>query len=67
MKAISRLLDSGMTRKQIALSVGVSEQAIGMCLRDKRWPGRPLFSALVALADSRGIELSAHDFLFESK
>jgi DNA transposition AAA+ family ATPase len=67
MRAISRLLDSGMTRKQIALSAGVSEQAIGMCLNDKRWPRRSLFSALVELAASRGIELSARDFLFERK
>jgi predicted transcriptional regulator len=67
MRAISRLIESGMTRKQIALSLGVSEQAVGMCARDKRWVSHRMFRGLVDLAASRGIELLARDFLFSSK
>lgn len=67
MQAFSRLIESGMTRKQIALSLGVTEQAIGMCARDKRWMSQKLYRAVVELADSRGIELLARDFLFRSK
>jgi len=67
MKAISRLIESGMTRKQIALSIGVSEQAIGMVARDKRWMSQPMFRSIVELAGKRGVELLARDFLFDSK
>jgi hypothetical protein len=66
MEAISRLIRSGMTRKQIALTLEVSEQAIGMLHRGQRFPGRKLYVAIVGLAESRGLCLLAKDFIKES-
>lgn len=66
MEAISRLIRSGMTRKQIALSIDVSEQAVGMLHRGLRFPGKLTFCRLVTLAESRGLMLLAKDFITNS-
>jgi transcriptional regulator with XRE-family HTH domain len=68
MDAISKLIRSGMTRKQIALSIGLTESTlIGMYERGERFPGRDNFRALVDLAESRGLTLLASDFLPQKK
>jgi transcriptional regulator with XRE-family HTH domain len=68
MDAISKLIRSGMTRKQIALSIGLTEPTlIGMYERGERFPGRENFSAIVDLAESRGLTLLARDFIPASK
>lgn len=63
MIAIQRLLDIGLTRKQIALTVGLSEQAVGMYVRGERFPNERSYRGLVELAEARGIVLIARDFL----
>jgi len=65
MKAISKLIDSGLTRKQIALTIGVSEQAVGMVDRGNRWPSRSTFAGLVRISEERGVVLLAKDFITE--
>jgi DNA-binding XRE family transcriptional regulator len=65
MKAIRKLIDSGLTRKQIALTIGVSEQAIGMVARGQRWPSRSTFAGIVRLGEERGLVLLAKDFVTE--
>jgi transcriptional regulator with XRE-family HTH domain len=68
MEAISKLVRSGMTRKQIALSIGLSEPTlIGMYERGERFPGRENYRAIVDLADSRGLTLLARDFVLAEK
>lgn len=67
MQAFSRLIESGMTRKQIALSLDVTEQAVSKWLHDKSWVSQNLYRAVIELAAARGIELLARDFLFRSK
>lgn len=64
MDAITKLIRSGMTRKQIALSIGLTEPTlIGMYERGDRFPGRDNYRAIVELAESRGLTLLARDFL----
>lgn len=68
MDAITKLIRSGMTRKQIALEIGLSEPTlIGMYERGDRFPGRDNFRAIVDLAESRGLTLLARDFLPKEK
>lgn len=68
MDAIKKLIRSGMTRKQIALSIGLNEPTlIGMYERGERFPGRDNYRAIVNLAESRGMTLLARDFLPEQK
>src|SRR3954464_7020209 len=62
MKAISKLIDSGLTRKQIALTIGVSEQAVGMVDRGNRWPSRSTFARLARISGERGAVLLAKKF-----
>ena len=67
MKAISKLIESGITRKQIALTIGVSEQAVGMVARGNRWPSRSTFAGIVRIGEERGVILFAKDFITESE
>jgi hypothetical protein len=64
MEAIAKLIRSGLTRKQIALTIGLkTPHLIGLYAQGKRFPTQKNFRALVDLADSRGILLLARDFL----
>ena len=66
MEAIAKLLRSGLTRKQIALTIGLkAPNLIGMYERGERFPSRDNYRALIDLADSRGILLLARDFLVD--
>lgn len=66
MEAIAKLIRSGLTRKQIALTIGLkTPHLIGLYAQGKRFPTQKNFRALVDLADSRGILLLARDFLVD--
>ena len=65
MKAITRLRKSGLSTAQIAEAI--ADKSGGHLVRayDKhaRFPSRRTFERLVALAESRGVVLFAHDFI----
>jgi len=63
MNAIRRLMDTGLTRADIAAAVHTSTQAIGYYARMMRFPNQHVFTALVHLAESRGLTLLASDFI----
>jgi hypothetical protein len=64
MEAIAKLMRSGMTRKQIALTIGLkTPHLIGMYEHGQRFPGERNFRLIVDLADSRGVLLLARDFI----
>lgn len=63
MKAIERLVKSGLNRAEIAAGLGVSTQMVGMYSRFERFPRRKVFVCFVELAEARGITLLARDFL----
>jgi predicted transcriptional regulator len=65
MKAIQKLLDSGLTRKQIALTIGVTSHAVAMYEDGRRFPGALPFMGLVKLAEERGILLTCRDFFID--
>lgn len=62
MKAIDRLVASGLTTSQIADAVGVSPHAVRFWARDLRSPRHDAREKLIALAESRGVLLLASDF-----
>lgn len=61
MNAIERLEQSGFTVPQIARELGVTRQAVGMWKRGTV-PRGENFTALVRLAETRGLRLLAEDF-----
>lgn len=63
MRAITRLQRSGLTTADIASAIHVTTQAVGYYRSMQRFPNRHAFTALVALAESRGITLLASDFI----
>lgn len=63
MKAIDRLLRSGLTRSEIAAGLGVTTQMVGLYDRHERFPRKKVFACFVELAEARGITLLARDFL----
>lgn len=63
MKAIERLRKSGMTTAQLADGIGCSEHLVRLYERHKRFPGREKFTCIVEMAESRGLLLTARDFL----
>lgn len=63
MEALKRLYRNGMTRAEVASHIGCEPQLIGMYERHQRWPGRRNFACIVELAEARGIDLRARDFL----
>lgn len=63
MQAITRLYRSGLSRAEVADGVGVSTQMIGMYERFKRFPSQVKFLCIVELAESRGLNLLARDFV----
>lgn len=63
MKAISKLRQSGLTTAQIAAQVPCTTHALRYYERGKRFPSEELYSAITALASSRGITLLATDFV----
>lgn len=68
MKAITRLRMSGLSAAQIAESI--NDKSGGHLVRayekHKRFPGRDSYARLVELAESRGITLTARDFMGEA-
>jgi hypothetical protein len=67
MKAISLLIASGLTRKQIALTIGVTSHWVRLLEIDERFPGWKTYRGLVEMAEARGIQLMARDFFIERK
>lgn len=63
MNAIKRLYRAGLSRAEIADGIGCDPQLVGMYERNQRWPGRRNFACIVELAEARGIDLRARDFL----
>lgn len=62
MKAIQKLIESGLTRKQIALTIGVTSNAVAMYESGARFPGAVPFMGLVVMAEERGLLLTCRDF-----
>jgi hypothetical protein len=63
MRAIDRLEKSGLTTAQIAAAAHTSTQAIRHYVHMRRFPNKHVFTALVHLAESRGVLLLASDFI----
>lgn len=67
MEAISRLRKSGMTTAQIA--DGIKDKSGGHLVRlyerGLRFPSRQTYVCIVELAESRGLLLTARDFIRE--
>lgn len=63
MRAIDRLQKSGLTTAQIAAAAHTSTQAIRHYVHMRRFPNKYVFTALVKLAESRGVLLLASDFI----
>lgn len=62
MKAIQRLIASGMTYSQIAKELGITPHAVRFWANGARSPGHTNRQKLIALAESRGILLLGSDF-----
>lgn len=60
--AIQKLIHSGLTRRQIADSVGATRAAVSHWERSRSIPKGQNLAALVRLAASRGVVLLASDF-----
>jgi hypothetical protein len=63
MRVITRLERSGLTTANIAAAIHTTTQAVRYYRAMQRFPNRHVFTALVALAESRGITLLASDFI----
>ena len=60
--AITRLIRAGLTRGQIAESVGATRAAVSHWETGRSIPSGPKLAALVSLAAERGVVLLASDF-----
>lgn len=63
MLAIKRIEATGMTSPRIAEAVHVTTHALRYYKAMKRFPNKHVYTALVHLAESRGITLLASDFI----
>lgn len=63
MQAITRLEKSGLTTAQIATAIHTTTHAVRYYRSMQRFPNRHVYTALVHLAESRGITLLASDFI----
>lgn len=66
MKAIARLRRSGLTTRQIAQGLGCTEHLVRLYERGLRFPSKKTFVCAVELAESRGLLLTARDFIHEN-
>lgn len=63
MRAIRRIEKTGMTTAQIAAAAHTTSHAIRNYVHMRRFPNQHVFTALVRLAESRGVTLLAADFI----
>lgn len=63
MKAIRKLEKSGLTTAEIAVAAHTTTHAIRHYVHMRRFPNKHVFTALVHLAESRGVTLLASDFI----
>ena len=64
MQAIAKLRRSGMTTREIADGLGTeSLDVIRSYEKFRRFPGRKFFVCFVEMAEARGMDLQARDFL----
>lgn len=63
MRAIRRIEETGMTTAEIAAAVHTTTQAVRYYVRMRRFPNQHVYTALVRLAESRGVSLLARDFI----
>lgn len=66
MEAINKLRSTGLSTAQIAEGAGCTAHAIRLYERGLRFPDKEKFKALTAFAASRGVELTATDFISRS-
>jgi len=66
MKAIQRLKQAGLSRKDIAASADVSKTTVHFWETGQRSPKHANRERLIALAESRGLLLLASDFSMSS-
>lgn len=63
MRTITRLEKSGLTTADIAAAIHTTTHAVRYYRSMRRFPNRHVYTALVELAESRGITLLAADFI----
>lgn len=67
MRALTRLYLSGMTREGIASAIDQSTHSVRLYERGHRFPTRRSFTAIVKLAEERGLLLLARDFIEDNE
>lgn len=67
MRALTRLYLSGMTREGVASAIDQSTHSVRLYERGQRFPTRKSFTAIVQLAEERGLLLLARDFIEDNE
>ncbi|MFD0738278.1 hypothetical protein ACFQZQ_03105 [Lysobacter koreensis] len=65
MKALTLLYSVGLTRESVASAVDQTTHSVRLYERGERFPKRQPYTAIVKLAEAKGITLMARDFIVD--